>query len=303
MITSVFFSNENVQIVSGKCSGKKIVVCDYLTAPLPDNCIINGVITSDFALKKLLTSLWGKRSVKTSAASIVIDSSSILTKTLNLPSVKSSTMQKIIKGEFAEVENYESLLYDYFVLSPKNEGGGATVLSCAADRVFLQAYIEMFEAMKIKIESIDIAINCEIKLMNRISLMHDKTAIIAVLDKNTLVLSLFVNGMYRFISRSRLFEDRGTQGALDEISRAISSLIQFNSSEKSGYTISDIFFCGTNPDERFLCDELSAMFAPINAKLFPECPEVVFKLKKHSLVNKSPVVSDCLYSLGNLIRL
>lgn len=303
MITSVFFSNENVQIVTGKCSGKKITVCDYLVAPLPDNCIINGVITNDFALKKLISALWGKRSVKTSAASLVIDSSSILTKTLTLPSVKNATMQKIIRGEFAEVENYETLLYDYFVLNPKNEGGGATVLSCAADRTFLQAYIEMFESQKIKVDSIDIAINCEIKLMNRISLMHDKTAIVAVLDKNTLVLSLFVNGTYRFISRSRLFEDRGTPGALDEISRAISSLIQFNSSEKSGYTISDIFFCGTNQDERFLCDELSAMFSPISAKTFPDCPEVNFKLKKHNLANKLPVVSDCIYSLGNLIRL
>ena len=303
MVTSVYFSNDNIQIVTGSANGKTIQIKEVLTAKLPENSMINGVITSDYGIKKTMTELWGMRSVKTSAASLVIDSSSILTKTLVVPPVKPAKLSRIIMGEYAEVENFEDMLYDYLLINPKVEGGGAAILSCAAEKSFIQSYVELFDALKIKLECIDIALNCEIKLINKLSQMKGRTAIVAILDKNTLVLTLFVNGTYRFISRSRLFEDRGSQGSFDEISRALSSLIQFNSSEKSGYSITDIFFCGLNNDEKYICDEMTALFNPITAKIFPDSDEVNFKLKKLSTSVKTPVVSDYIYSIGNLIRL
>lgn len=302
MITSVFFSNEKLQVVVGAVSGKKITVKDYFTAPISEGCILNGVITNDYALKRQLADLFARYKIPKGDINLIIDCNSILTKSVVVPTTTHENILKIVKGEFIEVENYEELIYDYFVLNPRLENGGAVVLGCAADKTFIATYVELFEQIKgAKISSINLALNCEIKLLRFLPETREKTLIVGVLDKNNLNLSLFVGGVFKFTSHTRLFDERGTQASSDEISRAMSSMMQFASSQKYGSEISAAYMCGLADNEIRLCSALESALGLREVRVFPSYDDIVVNKSQQPMARMS--IADCMYCIGNLIRL
>ncbi len=57
MITSVYFSNETVQIVVGQAKGDVLQVHSFYQEPIPEATLINGVITNEAAMTTLLKRL------------------------------------------------------------------------------------------------------------------------------------------------------------------------------------------------------------------------------------------------------
>ena len=51
MTTTLFVSNETIQVVSGTAKGKKLIINDIITEPVKEGTIINGVITDSSQLK------------------------------------------------------------------------------------------------------------------------------------------------------------------------------------------------------------------------------------------------------------
>lgn len=293
METSVFISNNFITAVSGtlKKQGGEVKVA--VKAPLPDGVIINGVIMNDEALADSLKKLWAQNPTFGSSASVVISSSQVLSKRLNVPIVSDLKLLDIIKDEYSEVENYDKLVYDYRVLNPKREGGGAEILTCACEREFIESYITLFKNAGIRLESINTALSAAIDVLSITLPQKHKTYVLANLNGNNLSSLLFVNGEYYYSSRSRLFEEIGSLDFAMELSRLFASLVQFNQSQKTGFDITDIYLSGDLPKEtdnllKTISDSVGVAASVIKA------PD---KIKTAGGAG----FAECFFAIGNLI--
>lgn len=303
METSVYLSGKELKIVVGTANKKGFGIKSFISVPMPADTMINGIITSDFEIKKLVADVWDKYKLPKKDISIAIDSGSMLLKPMVVPVTNEDNLMDIIKREFSDLENADEMLYDYSIEKPRVEDGGALVVVYAAERSLIGSYVDLFSDVKgAKIKCITPAQDCCIKLMRLCREMAGKTAILAVLDGNMLSLMLFVNGTYRFSNRSRLISDRGTPEISDEISSALSYIIQFNRSERSGYDVTDIYFCGVTEEDNNLINMMSLLFDKQCVTKFPFLDKIVRYKKSGMYPLQSSDPADYVFCLGNMIK-
>ena len=290
--TSVYISNGSVHVVKGSQAGQKVNVQSINETEIEEGCILNGVITDPAALKQSLESAH----IDAKSVSVVIDGSSVITKLIDVPMLRDQkSLLTIIADSFQDIENREAMITDYMVIDQQNEQGGATVLATMVERDFLAEYIELFQSLGLKIDSIDIALACMIKYIMNINKLFEETFVYAVMDRNTLTLTLFVDGNYRFSRRVRLMADLNSKDELfDEIVRVLLNLVQFNKSEKTNHDITDFYFSGFLPaGHEFYFQLTEAVGVNVAAASHPE--EIKYKGTEN--------VNDFVYAIGNLISL
>lgn len=296
MDTSIYFSGQGIKIAVGNPSESKLSLKTITTIPVERDVMINGVITNDFAVKHMILEAWDKYKLPKSIR-IVIDSSSVMLKALTVPSVSEKNLYSIISREYTDSDNFSDLIFDYCVEDPCLEEGGASIISFAAEKSFIGSYVDLFADLKgAKIKSIDVAQNCCIRFMKFNKETAGKTAILAVSDGNILSLLLFVNGKYRFSNRARLFSDPETVDYTDEISNALSFILQFHRSERSSAEISDIYFCNLGEQSQRVINTIGLIFDRQRVMELPVPKECV------SGSAGGDKISDYIYCLGNLIR-
>lgn len=290
--TSVYISNESVHVVKGSFSGHKVNIKEIHQTSVSEGCIINGVITDQAALKQSLEN----SDIDSKTISLVIDGTNIITKLLEVPLLKDQKkLIPLIADNFQEIENRENMITDYMVIDPHNEAGGATVLATMVERDFLTEYIDLFTSLGLKIESIDISLACMVKYIMNINRLFEDTFVYAVVDKHTITLMLFVEGYYRFSRRVRLMADMENKNELlDELSRILLNLIQFNKSEKTNHDITDFYFSGFLPEGHELYSQLADnVGVNVTAASAPE------EIRYSGMDN----VNDYVFAIGNMISL
>lgn len=292
MATSIYISNERIDIVKGSVKSKKIKIKNVIDIPITEGAIINGIITDENEISKKLKEAFEKNPSLDKNILLTVDSGSIYVKKLTVPALSARKLSGIIRDNFSEIEGYEDLLYDFATLDMQDKKDGVLVLACAVERELLQSYYDIFEKLNIKIKKINISHACAISLISRVTLLNN-TFVISILDKNNISNLLFVNGIYSYSNRTRLVEQRGTEECAAEISSILSSLIQFNKSEKNGTDIESFYFCGINETETGLFETLSRDLER-NVSEFKTQDNIVFCNDKSS-------VAEHFYAIGNLI--
>lgn len=293
MATSIYISNERIDIVQGSVKSKKIVVKNVIDIPITEGAIINGVITDEFEITEKLREAFKNNPSLDKNILLTVDSGSIYVKKLTVPSLNVRKLGGIIKENFSEIDGYEDLLYDFATLDVGEKKDGALVLACAVERDLIESYYDIFKRLNIKIKKINISHACAISLISRVGTLLNDTFVISILDKNNMSNLLFVNGVYSYSNRTRLVEQRGSEACASEIFGNLSSLIQFNKSEKNGTDIESFYFCGTNENESELFNVLSRDLER-NVSEFKTQGNIVFRDNKSS-------VAEHFYAIGNLI--
>ncbi|MGN0667467.1 MAG: type IV pilus biogenesis protein PilM [Huintestinicola sp.] len=302
METAVYFSGQDVRVLTGSFNDGRIAVRSIASFPMPSDCMINGVITNDIEIRQFAAEIWKRYALPKKNIHLIIDSSSVLIKPMTVPVTEEGKLRSIIAREFSDVDNFGDMLFDYSVLVPSAEGGGALVTAFAADRSFVGGYVDIFSGIKgAGISSIDVSQNCCVKFFGNLKVISDKTAIFAVLDGNILSLMLFVNGVYRFSNRSRLINERGTADSSDEIANALSSILQFHRTERSGSEISDIYFFGLRKKEDHVIESINALFEHQNVREFPFMSEYISP-KTLGEIPSNIDLADFVYCIGGLIK-
>ncbi|MEG0272605.1 MAG: pilus assembly protein PilM [Hydrogenoanaerobacterium sp.] len=297
MLTSVFISNEKVTLVQGNTNKKNIKIKNYVSRALPTGSMLNGIITNDAAVKTVLTRLCQEKRLPKKDIRLVIDSGSVVTKLVQVPVLSQKKLMEFTVKTFSDVsESYEKLIYDYSVIKERNKEGGGTILCSAVETSLIESYIELFKSLGVQLFSINIATNCILKLSSYLNELSKQTYIITTLDGNTAVSLLFVNGQYSFTSRQRLMSMRGSEESITELGGVISSLIQFNQSQKTGAEITNVYICGLLSNESELCAGISSgLNVTVGSLQNPK--SIVVKSKLRS----SFWLSDYLPAVGNLI--
>lgn len=254
--TALCFTGEALRIVSGKTEGNRLRITRFSSLPLPVGAVVNGVITDESAA---LETLMKAKSAGVRAAKLVLDSGLILLKNLDVPAMSHARLMELCRSELPGTGGgYEDLIYDYAILRASAQGEkGCSILCCAAERRLMEGYAELFSRVGVRLLCADISINSANRLTRQLPEMADKTYVLAILDGTQAVMMLYDHNRYVYSNRFRLMAERGSDALAAELAGHVSSLIQFNRSQRKE-PVQTAYFGGLHENESFLCDRISA---------------------------------------------
>jgi hypothetical protein len=202
---------------------------------------------------------------------LVIDSSLIATKNVEVPKLKPKELAAVAATEFEDTAgNYDALVVDYAHIPGPD---GNNLFCCGVEKRVLESYITLFASLKIQIKSIDVGLNALIQYVSATKDYKGMTFALNILDGKNLISLLFENGIYIFSNRSRLLSECGSDAFADELSGKLSSLIQFNKSQKSEYTLNMSLYAGL--DEYELNGLRALNFdSELNLFIIPQTPNI-----------------------------
>lgn len=247
MQTIVYFSNDGIQIIQGTMKRGQLIVSHFQTLPFEPGTLINGVITNEEAVKKIIFDARADNKKLFKNLKLIIDSSLIVIKNVEVPRLKPKELDTLAIAEFEDsVGNYEELLVEYSRIPGPN---GQNIFCCGIEKRVLESYIELFKSININVMSVDVGLNTIIQYVSESKDYKGMTFAVNVLDGKNLVSILFENGTYVFSNRSRLVAERGTTAFAEELSEKLSSLIQFNKSQKSEHPLNMSVYAGMDEYE------------------------------------------------------
>ena len=305
---SIYLSNESIQILTGDAKFGILNINEYYLEGIPERSIINGVITDPEAIKNSLGFVWEKYKLPSSNIHLVIDIPSAMGKVMTVPDIAEKKILKLVEREFSGSYT-ENTLYDYANIlgnikslsreekAKQKKKPGIDIYASAVNRELIGKYIKLFESQGIKLQSINLGMNSVIKLGHFLRSLRGRTYIIMALDGNSMASFLFINGRYNISNKYRLTYERGSVELASEIARQTSSLIQFNSSQKSGFQIEQVYLCGLHSDEQGYGEYIKGALGIPASKLPLLDTEVLISHNKASKFD----LADNIYVAGNLI--
>lgn len=299
MSICVYCSAAFIKVVDGAQSGNKLRVSSFEAYPVPEGVIINGVITDEEAMVALLKEMKQSNVLPQKPISLVVDSSNIMMRTLNAPLLSPKEISRFVFNELSMYQEEETdMLYDYTVLEPRLPSGGASVLGVAASRQLIDSYQRLFRAAGFTLKSINLGINCQIKLARFLKLLKDEAYILAQVDGNNLVLSLYDGENFLLANRYRLLFGFGTDGWYGEFGDHLSSMIQFNKGQKSNREISTVFADGLSEEG---LASLASMLLGFGIRISP-LPQDRVELVGKAAQQGGFQIGKYQYNIGNLLK-
>ncbi len=235
MNTMIFINNDVIQIVNP--IGKRY---QYESIPLREGTILNGVmIDTDEVVQKLK-----QHRRKLQNATLVVDSSHIIVKKMQLPKLPKKRLFSIVKSEFNLGEEQE-YVYDLNILSSSHTE--VCALGCAVPKEFIEKYHAVFKEANIRLKRVDVAMNGIVKYVNKIPAFQNKTFILNIVSGNVLLALLFENGEYKISNRHRMIQEMGTEGYLRELHDKFSTMVQFSQSQRIE-NVKDSYYIGIDKE-------------------------------------------------------
>lgn len=260
MGTAVYLSNDNIQIVEGDATKNQIVVHKIYNVRIPEGAMLNGVIISEYLFGEAIQSIWEKFHLPKSGIRLVVESTQFFTRVVTAPKQNDKKMLEMVGKEFSEIEQQEKYLFDYRIMEENKKTGMCQIICSAVALDFIKNYVEFFKEKQIGIESIDVALNAQMKVYEKVPEINEHTFITSVLDGSNLINTLIVQGKFKYTSRSRLFSDSGTEDFGLEVAKTISSIMQFHSAEKIEQKIESVFLGGFDERNYEICATMISEF-------------------------------------------
>jgi len=208
--------------------------------------MINGIITNADALSRFLGDVAKVHGPFKGDTTVVVESNLVRTKRLTVPDAPSRQVTAFVTSEMQELSDGDNdEAYDYAVLGNGSKGG-LDVLGVAVGRAMLSTYISTFANTDFKLRKIDVGTNALIKAVRYLPQLSAGTNLLAVLDSNSLAISLFENGEYRITKKHRLLAPEMTDARRQEAGNHLSSMIQFQKSQHMDSEIRAIFITGVS---------------------------------------------------------
>ena len=237
----IYINNDSLQIVSALYDGN-FNIKNHINVKLSRGSIINGTILNKEDIQKHLSE--HKEYLKD--ATLLIDSSGILAKKLELPTLNKKQIQEVLKYELGVQDVKDEYIYDVNVISGKD---GASVLGCAVPKNLIETYLNMFKEIDVKISRIDIATNAITKFVNSQKDLCNTSFILNIIAGENLISFLCENGKYKLSNRNRLMSNPDSEEYINEIFSKFSSMMQFSKSQKSVFQIEASYYIGLGSED------------------------------------------------------
>lgn len=245
MKTSVYLSNRSIAAVTGDKSGPRSCFCQ----DIPWGLVHNGAVADPVGLKAALAAFWQANGLPRKNVSLVIDSDSVVGRILDVPPLAPNMIRDLVRRELAAGQPQGSLVCDYSVISPSAESGGGQVYAVAAERAMVDAFVEAFASAGVRLGGLDVSISCAMRFFGAMPAMKERTFIFSLLDGPDIISMLFADNGFSFLDRGQLTEERGTPAAAVEISRALSSMVQYSYARRGKSPLSHAYISGLVGEE------------------------------------------------------
>jgi len=238
--TILYINNDKVSILQAKRRKGEINVINSLEYQLDQGSVVNGVLININEIRQII-----KNNEKIlDNAIVVLNSSNIQIKKLEHPGLKGVQFNNYLKKEFFLPED-GSIIYG---VSSRKIGKTYESLFMGVPREFIQKYLELFKEAGITVGGFEILQKGMANFVKTRKNLADQTFVLSLIEGNNLISVLIENGEYVLTERSRLMSEVFSDAFLDELLLKLSSLIQFNQSQKSPYVISSGYYVGLPAD-------------------------------------------------------
>lgn len=254
MDTSLYIGSNKIEMACGTVKDDRVILKAFSTVELPDQTVINGIITNHRAFKEGMAKIMTDYpNAVMENVRITIASSPAFVKARKVPRLKELQMMEWMEGEFEELNDPENpLVFDYAVLEENKEEGDTAIL-CAIERSVIEELIILFDEMDISISCINTGIVSQVKFVQHMESARDRTFLLMHMDGQNLDATLYVKGMFTLLNRTRLIGARGSEALGREMEEIVSKLIQFNQGEKND-PIEFIYVSGFREEQKLLTD-------------------------------------------------
>lgn len=293
MMTSLYLCNRDVHALVGRSSGKGVKITTVCHAVLPEGCLINGVITNEGALVAALQEFFQANGLPKKNVCLVVNSSQFQHRTVTVPAMPEKKLRDVVQRELNTAGEAVQPLDDYMVLEQNSKDHSSTLLAMRIEKSLVDSYMALAEEVGLHITCIDLALACEIKLIRSLPALAEQTFIMLVLDGSNLYSTLYETGQYKYSTRTRLFNSRGTPESGTEIVQKISGIVQFQMASKSTNRITNVYFAGATKDDLAVCAG-GLEILQLEQAVFPEASNRI-KLPDNC------ALADSIYTVGNLI--
>ena len=245
MRTMVYLYSECIEIIQGEFKRKKLNIKNQYKYTIEPGTIINGVITNKAAIVRALNAVQSEIDFR--KTTLVINSSLIANKKVDVPKLRPKELKAIAKAEFENANNAEDLIIDYMGILGKDDN--TSMFCIAAEKEMLMSYIEVFKAANIKLAKIETAVSTTLNYVEAESVFNDQTFALNIVVGNIVLYFLFEEGRYKFSSQVRLINDRESEALASELSSKLSSLVQFSKSQRLETSLDQAYYIGLSDTE------------------------------------------------------
>lgn len=242
----VYLSNRYIRVAAGDAVSGRITVRNLLYTVDTGGCILNGTVTDEDGFIQLIRNLWETNHLPRKGVRLVINSSQFTTKVTQAPVQKPKQMMEYVSREFTDVGRISDPVYGYFPLPGHRDRKAKVqnIFAMAAERGFLQYYIELFGRLGIMVDNVESAAGAVIRLLGQLPQVKESTCVVQFVDDVTLMNFLILDGEYVYSSRSRIFSEPGTPGFAGEVTRAVSDILQFAKAQNLPQEILTVYAAG-----------------------------------------------------------
>ena len=231
MKASIHISKNAIKVLAYSKSGSNVSVKSYFTHPLPDECVINGVIIDPSPVIDGLNTLKNRYPGSFGDVSLVLEGSFVYTKRITVPGKLSARMySKIVRDEFSEIStDPENLICTYFPLAD-NPDTSKQIMACGVEYAHAQTYISIFQAAGVRLTSIHLGVQSLLRFVSTRPEISGVPFVLNVIDDVIMLSMIYHDGVNMFQSRSRLYGDT-REMLVRSIADSLSGIIQFNKSQ------------------------------------------------------------------------
>ena len=246
---TVYLSNTDIEVLTGSGNGRSVSVKRVYSKQMPEGSFLNGVITDPDGLVAALTEMWNTFKLPKKGIRLVINTSQISVRVLDMPIMNQSKTDTYLQREFEERSGERKRLLGFYVIGRDTKKKTMKVCTELANVDFIDNYVQVFEGAGISIKEINSGIGVSVNFLKKLKFAATTNSVVMLKDGMTVTAIYFVKGDYFYSTTARTFNNAGTLEYAGEISNTISQIVQFSKSEKVEDNISDIYLAGMTSDD------------------------------------------------------
>ena len=273
MNSILYFGSDTVKFLRGSAGKNRVTIQDAATVRLDEGILLNGVITDE---RRLCEALNGLQPRIGKHVDIVVESSEIHTKAVEIPFLRPAAIRQTVRREFGrDADRDEEPIYDYAVLENRvgNENRGR-ILCCAMSRALLEGYRALFSAMGVTLSSCDVGLHALIRAVSLFPSFDRSAYVLTTVERNRMSCALFEGNRYLFSNSARLVGDPESEEYASGMAARLSAIQQFYKSEKGDVKLDHVYLYGLDGAVVSRCRE-AASFLGVPVDPLPDSPRIV----------------------------
>ena len=243
----IFITSDVIYAMETVHSRGTIKVLKEIRLPIKQGVFANGLIIDIPAFTSYLKNIVSLNKTFARDVTVVVDSSSIITKKVDVPEkIRGDMVHGIAKKELAYADDLD-LVFDTCLIS---EDSGTKAYCCALEKKIVQQYNTAFEDAGIQINRIDVPLSTILNFTYTSDDFKNMNYILNIVEEDILYSVIFERGNYIFSTRDRIYEQVGTEDYNLFMLRKVDSLVSYfnNNSTEAIDTLKNIYFYGIPND-------------------------------------------------------